>query len=161
MRTGTGPLGLSRGNSLNVTRLASRCQTVGLRPAPPAHSSEPRETRRSEGWSPSCPAIFIAVVRGVEHVRRAVAAESNPLPSLSRTVVRRPPLTHATGADGARRHAGGGARTRTRMWVTFTATPRYERASWTRADPKVVTNVRAVEPSATPAADAPPACPEG
>jgi len=53
-------------------------------------------------------------VRGVEHGRRAVAVESNPLSPLSRTAVRCPRRLSSTGAGRARRQAGGGARTRTK-----------------------------------------------
>jgi hypothetical protein len=81
------PSGPSRGNSHNVSRLASRCQTGVCVPHHPpipldrGLTAGPRSgarpvRRRSSG------------VRGVNHGRRAVAAESNPLPSLFRTVVR-------------------------------------------------------------------------
>ena len=57
-------------------------------------------------------------VRGVEHGRRAVAVESNPLSPLSRTAVRCPRRLSSTGAGRARRQAGGGARTRTKPTST-------------------------------------------
>ena len=76
------PLGLSRGNSLNITRLDSRCQTGVCVPHHPSTALDHDRNRGSECWSPSRPAMFSGV-RGVDHVRRAVAAESNPLPSHS------------------------------------------------------------------------------
>jgi hypothetical protein len=88
MRTGTWPLGRSRGSSFNVTRLVSRCQTRRLGPAPPAQPPDRGETAGPEGWSPSRPVDLASGVRGENYVRRAVGAESNPLPSLSRTAVR-------------------------------------------------------------------------
>ena len=68
------------------------------------------ESAGSEGWSPS--RRRSTGVRGVEHGRRAVAVESNPLPSLSGprsgTIV-----DPRQRLGGARRHADGRARTRT------------------------------------------------
>jgi len=73
------PFSPSRGNSPNVTRLVPRCQTevrVPHHPPIPLDRGEPagrRSGARPVRRSPSGG-------RGVDHVRSAVAAESNPLP---------------------------------------------------------------------------------
>jgi hypothetical protein len=86
-------------------------------PAPPAHHSWPRESAVSKGWEPVLSGDQTGV-RGVEHGRRAVAVESNPLSPLSRTAVRcRRRLSSRVAVEPTGR-AGGGARTRTKPTST-------------------------------------------
>jgi len=122
-------------------------------PAPPAHHSWPRNPRaRRDG---ARPVRRSTGVRGVDNGRRAVAAESNPLPPLSRA----PSLTLANGGGRARRHAGGGARTRTEPTSTATFP-----ASVGRVDPRRPLGPSRpstrTEPDAPPAARSPAGCPE-
>jgi hypothetical protein len=79
-------------------------------------------------------------VRGVEHGRRAVAVESNPLSPLSRTAVRCPRRLSSMGAveptgKPAAEHGPGRNRPRRPHFA------RPERAGRTRADPEAVTTV--------------------
>ena len=80
-------------------------------------------------------------VRGVEHGRRAVAVESNPLSPLSRTAVRCPRrLSSTVAVEPAGRPAVEHGPGRNRPQRPHFARP--ERTGQTRADPEAVTTVR-------------------
>jgi hypothetical protein len=75
-------LDLSRGNSLNVTRLVSRCQTRRLAAPPAPNPLDHGANRGSGGAGGPSRSVGSTGVRGENHVRRAAGAESNPLPAL-------------------------------------------------------------------------------
>jgi hypothetical protein len=123
-------------------------------PTPPAHHSSAAESAGSEGMEPvpsgGQPAFGALTTVGGRWQRSQIASAA--LPAL--------PLTLAYGGGRARRHAGGGARTRTEptLTVIFVAS----QSNRTGPVPTLRPSRRPLgsEPDAPPAARTPTGCPE-